>query len=182
MNWLIFALFAFVLLALEIGLAPLLAVGDGIAPSFVLILAAYIGLLAPAALVPWALLILGLAVDLQPDPVPEATVLGPLALGYLAGALVVLQLRSLVFRESIISLAAMIFAMGIFVHLVAVALLTARGLGFVTNEPIPGFSASQQLVQRFLELVYTAALAVPVGYLLFKSTSLWQFAHGGKRG
>lgn len=178
MNWFLFAIFAYVMLALEVGLAGLLGfqgASGAVTPSFVLILAVYIGMLAPTSVVPWAMLILGLLVDLQPGPVQDAVVVGPMALGYLTGAFAVLQLRALVFRESVISLAAMIFGVGVFVHLVAVALLTMRGLPWTLAEPIAGWNAADQLVHRFLHLLYTAGMALPIGAILFKITPLWHF-------
>ncbi|MEX0654561.1 MAG: hypothetical protein WDZ31_02840 [Phycisphaeraceae bacterium] len=177
MNWLIFAIAAYLLLALESGLRTLLAVGDGVSPSFLLVLAVFIGMMAPSSVVPWAFLAIGLLVDLQPGPVRDVTLIGPAALGYLAGAYVVLQLRTLVFRESVLALAVLVLAVGIFVQLVYVALLTARGLPMLTAEPVVGWSAADQLVHRFLELLYTAVLAIPLGLLLFKSAGIWSFVH-----
>lgn len=179
MNWLIFAVAAYLMLALEVGLRTLLAVPgpDGVAPSFVLILAVYIGLMAPASVVPWAMLALGVLIDLRPGADPAVTILGPAALGHLAGAAVILHLRALVFRESVISLAALVLVTGIFIQLVAVALYTARGL---TGEPIAGWNAADQLVHRFLMLVYSALAAVPVGLLLLRTTPVWGFAGRGR--
>ncbi|MEX2671184.1 MAG: hypothetical protein WD294_03625 [Phycisphaeraceae bacterium] len=176
MNWLIFIIAAYVLLALESGLRMLLQVG-GVAPSFVLVLALYVGLMAPSAVVPWAFLILGLLVDLQPGPVRDGTLIGPMALGYLAGSYVVLQLRTLVFRESVLALAVLVLVVGIFIQLVYVALLTMRGMGMLTAEPIMGWSAPDQLAQRFMMLLYSAVVAVPLGFVLFRTASAWGFAN-----
>lgn len=182
MNWLVFALAAYVMLALETGLRTLLGVSGlaGAYPSFVLILAVYIGLVAPSHVVPWAMLALGLLVDLQAGPVPEAAIIGPAALGYLFGAYVVLQLRVLVFRESVITLAALVFATGIFVQLVIVGLYTMRGLPWLTAQPVEGWSAADQLVHRFFVLLYTAIAAVPIGALLLRTTPLWGLPNRGR--
>jgi len=148
MNWIVFALAAYVMLALEVGLRTLLGIPgpDGVSPSFVLVLAVYIGMMAPAHVVPWAMLILGVLVDLRPGAAPDVTIVGPMALGYLVGAYVVLQLRGLVFRESVLALSALVFAGGLFVQLVAVGLLTMRGLPWPTGQPIEGWNAPDQLV------------------------------------
>ena len=182
MNWLVFALVAYLMLALEAGLRTLLGIAgpDGAYPSFILILAVYVGLLAPSQVVPWAMLVLGLLTDLQAGPVPEAAIIGPAALGYLLGAYVIMQLRLLVFRESVITLAALILATGIFIQLVVVGLYTMRGLPWLTAEPIAGWSAADQLVRRFFILLYSTAVAVPIGALLLRSTPLWGFPSRGR--
>ena len=179
MNWLIFAIAAYLLLALETGLRTLLALpllADA-SPRLLLILAVYVGMMAPASTVPWAFLALGLLTDLQPGPARDVILIGPAALGYLVGAYVVLQLRAMVFRESVLALSVLVLVGGIFVHLCWVALLTARGLPMLTHEPIVGWSAADQLVHRFLELLYTAVVAVPVGLVLFKVSPIWHFNH-----
>ncbi len=176
MNWLIFLLTGYVALALGAGLRDLWAIGST-APSLLLVVAVYVGLLAPASVVPWAWLALGVAADLQPGPLAEGPIIGPMALGYLAAGVMMLQLRKLLFRESILALVACVLAAGAVVHLVAVALLSLRGLGVVLGEPIAGFAAADQLVARALELAYTAAVALPAGLLLLRSTGMWGFAN-----
>lgn len=175
MNWLIFIISAYLLLALQEGLRTLLTIGD-VSPNFILVLAVFVGMMAPGHVVPWALLALGVLMDLQPGPVREATLIGPAALGYLAGSYVVLQLRTMMFRESVLALGVLVLAVGVFVELVTVAVLTARGLSVLTGEPIAGWSAPDQLVHRFLALLYTAVLALPIGAVLFKTAPLWAFA------
>lgn len=182
MNWLVFALVAYLMLALEVGLRTLLALPgpDGVAPSFVLVLAIYIGLMAPGSAVPWAMLVLGLLTDLKPGTAPQITILGPAALGYLVGAAVVLHLRTLVFRESVITITALVFVTGVLIQLVIVGLYTARGLGWLTGQPLEGWNVADQLVHRFLMLLYTTLLAVPIGSLLLSTTPIWSFAARGR--
>ena len=175
MNWLIFLLMSYAALALEAGLRELWVVGTA-APSLALVLAVYVGLLAPASVVPWAWLALGVAADLQPGPLPQGPIIGPMALGYLTAGLMVLQLRKLLFRESILAMVACVLAGGAVAHLVAVGLLSLRGAGDAVGEPMAAFAASQ-LAGRAVELVYTAAVALPVGWLLLRTTGLWGFAN-----
>jgi len=171
MNWLIFAIAAYLAYALDTGLRVLLSSG-GVSPSFLLILAVYLGLLAPHRTVIWSYLVLGILTDLQGVYTAEHTVLGPAALGYLVGAYAVLQLRGMVFRESIITVSVLSFAAGIFIHLTMLAILKFRAL--VTGEPMM-LSAADALVQGFLHLLYTAAAAVPVGFILLRTTPMWGF-------
>jgi hypothetical protein len=180
MNWLVFAITSYIFLLMQNGLTSLMGIPDalGVSPDFLLILAVYIGLLAPTRTVAWGMLSLGILANLLPGPIDADPVLGPVALGYLAGAFAVLQLRTLVFRESVVSLAIMVFVVGIFIQLVTVALYTARGLPFLLADPIPNWSASDQLVHRFLELLYSALIAIPLGYLLIHLRHSFKFTSG----
>ncbi len=114
------------------------------------------------------MLVLGLLVDLQPNPTPAVTIIGPASLGYLVGAYVVLQLRALVFRESVITLAALVFTTGIFIQLVIVGIYTMRGLPWLTAQPVEGWNTADQLVNRFFILLYTTVMVVPIGALLLR--------------
>lgn len=182
MNWLVFALITFAALVLETGLRTLFALGPGVTPSFLLVIAVFIGLLAQPGVVVWSMLVLGVLTDIQGGPVAGGVIIGPAALGYLAGAYAVLQLRTLVFRESVFTLAVMTFVVGVFVQLVVVAMFTIRGLPIVPAEAIQGWSAAEQLVHRFLELLYSAVAAVPIGLVLFRFAGLWGFHHTPRSG
>lgn len=177
MNWLVFVITSYVFLLLQVGLSPLLGVPDaqGASPNFLLILAVFIGLSAQTKTVAWGMLTLGIIANLLPGPEPTGIILGPVALGYLAGAFAVLQLRTLVFRESVVSLAIMVLIVGIFIQLVTVALYTGRGLPFLLNQTIPNWSASNELVQRFWELLYSAIAAVPLGFILIRMRPSFNF-------
>jgi len=182
MNWLVFILVTYVGLAMQSGLETLLAIPDaqtGVSPSWLLILAVFVGLSAPASVVPWAMLMLGILVDLSSPIAGGGVLVGPGALGYLVGAFAVLQLRGLVFRQSMFTLAVMVFVVGLLIQLVIVALLTGRGLSWLTAQPLAGWNAMDQLAHRFLMLIYSAIAAIPAGYVLFKLTPVWGF--GAKR-
>lgn len=175
MRWLIFTIAAFVAYVLETGLRNLLAIPDeaGAAPSFLLILAAFIGLMAPSPTVAWAALVLGLLTDLKTPLTSDGVLIGPAAVGFLAGGYALVQLRAMVFRESVLSLAVMTFTMGVFAQLVIVAILTVRGL--TPAGPIEGWDAPTQLLHRFFDLLYTVALSIPLGVLLFRYVQVWGF-------
>ena len=66
MRWTVFFVFAYLFLALETGLDKLLAYNHA-SPSFLLVLAVFVGLSAPRTAVVWALLVLGLLTDLTGD-------------------------------------------------------------------------------------------------------------------
>ncbi len=184
MNWLVFAITSYIFLLMQVGLTSLMGIPDaqGVSPDFLLILAVYIGLLAPAKTVAWGMLALGLLANLlillPGDPAHTGPILGPETLGYLAGAFAILQLRTLVFRESVFSLVIMVFVVGIFIQLVTVFLYSARGLPIFLNDPIPNWSASDQLVHRFLELLYSALIAIPLGLILIRLRHAFNFTAG----
>ncbi len=184
MVWPVFAIFAFSFLLLESGLRTLLAIGYT-SPSLMLILLVYISLWAPTTIAVWAALTLGLLVDLT-TPVQVAhqagdvSLIGPACLGYVAGSYVTVQLRGMVFRDSALATAVLVFIAGAFVHLVVVAILTMRALPWPVAEPIPGWNAADQLVARFLELLYTGVITVPIAYVLTRLKWLWGFnPHAG---
>ncbi|MAE63271.1 MAG: hypothetical protein CMJ18_03280 [Phycisphaeraceae bacterium] len=182
MRWFVFAIAAFIMLSLDQGLRVLLRIpgSDGVAPSFMLVLAVFVMISAPRRTAFWAALTCGLLVDLSlPRSAGQATdfaLIGPMALGYLAGAAVTVELRGLIFRDSPVAFGALVLIAGTFVHLVAVALLTLRGLPYPAFiDAINGWSAADELVRRFFELLYSAVLAVPLGLLLIWSDRFWAF-------
>ncbi len=178
MNWLAFSIVAYLCLLMQVGLTPLLGIPDpmGVTPNFLLIYAVYIGMNAPPRMVGWSMLIVGLLENLLPGPLPAGPILGPETLGYLFGAFAVLQLRGLVFRESVISLAMLVLFVGIFIELVIVALYSARGLPFLLGQPIPHWDPSDQLFERFWVLLYSVVVSLPLGGLLIKLSPVFRFS------
>lgn len=185
MRWPVFAIFAYLMLTLEQSLRTLWA-SNYTCPSFLLILMVFISSWAPAMTAVWAALILGLLVDLSSPVLPanhahDVVLIGPAALGYLTGAYVTILLRGMFFRDSPLAIGVLVLIAGAFTHLVVVALLTVRGLPWLIAEPLRGWSAADELVASFFELLYSAALAVPLGYCLVRLRWVWGFhLHPGK--
>ncbi len=182
MNWITFIIAAFIAYVLDTGLRGLLALPQpdgGVSPSFLLVLMVYVGMLAPVSSVVWASLVCGALVDLRGGPVGEP-ILGPSSLGFLLGGYAVIQLRSLVFRESVATLAVMTFVAGILVQLATVMLYQVRNFGITPAESIGGWSAADALVRSFFLLLYSAAAAVPAGWLLFRLMGAFGFHHHHK--
>ena len=177
MRHVIFSLTLFVLLTLELGLKQLLVIprDGGVTPSFTLILMVYVAVSAPRLIVIWSALVIGLCIDLI-NPLPfindrgiiAVPLIGPSSLGFLAGAIVVLELRSLVFRQSPIAIGVLVIMSGLIYHLVAVAVLTLRGIPWLPTDAIAHWDISGQLVRRFFELIYSSLMSLPVGFLLLK--------------
>ncbi len=186
MRWTVFAIMVYLAFAAQEGLRTLLVVGHT-SPNFLLVMFVFVAMHAPRLIVAWAAVAVGLVADLQPlpqaDQLADVAVIGPGCLGYLAAGFVVIHLRVMVFRESTMATAALVVASGLFFHLIVVALLTMRGLAWPLGEPIRGWNAADQLVHRFLEVMYSAVWAVPIAAGLLKIEWLWGFPHhsGGAR-
>ncbi len=185
MRWPIFAILTYLTLVLETGLKGMLHIG-GATPSLLLILLVYAGISAPPLTVLWAAALLGLLHDLSaaaPGTGAPLHIVGPGVLGFMLAGYTTLQIRALVFRNSAITVAIAVFFAGILAHLVIVALLTVRGLPIVPGQAIDGWRAADQLIGRFLSLLYTTILAMPLGRLLLWSDPWWGFTvHAGRRG
>lgn len=174
MNWVLFAITTYLLLAIQGGFAEAWVLGQA-TPNLLLVFAVFIGLSARPAVVAWSLLLLGVLLDLQPGPLAgRAIVLGPHALGFLVGAYAILQLRNLLFRESVFTMVLMTLAVGSFAALVEVLLYALRGMPMLGNDPT-GWRATEQLGYRLFEVLYSAAAAIPLGWLLNRTRRWWGF-------
>lgn len=184
---------AYVLLGLEQGISAALAQPGTYhaSPGLLLILAVFVGLWAPGALVVWTWLLLGVLYDLS-HPVMtqqalaqmDAAIIGPGAAAFLLGAGIILRLRPMVYRNSWVSIALFTFIAGLVVHLVIVLIYALRGVGFF---PFPGESLTQwswsgELVSRFISLVMTALLAVPIGWTLLRLCEVFGFENAKNAG
>ncbi len=182
MRWTVFAFFAYIFLALDTGLQPLLRMGDGaVAPSFALILMVWIAMMGPTHAVRWAALILGLLADLLAQyPTVDGravTVAGPYALGFLLGAALTIQLRGLVYRKHPLHTGLLTFLAGACAFVPAVFLLTMRRIIYagLDSEHVILWVASDELVHAFLTVCYSAVIAVPAGWILNRLSGLFGF-------
>lgn len=186
MRWLPVIICAYVLLGVEQGLTAALA-RPGLyhaSPGMLLILAVFVSMSAPASKVAWVWLLLGMLYDLS-HPVHtlyehhmvDAVVIGPGALAFLAGAAVMLRLRSVAHRNSWASIALFTFLAGVVVHLTMVVIYMLRGVDLLIlpGETLVKWSWSGELVSRFISLVLTALVAIPVGWLLIRFWEIFGF-------
>lgn len=177
MNWIVFALAAWIAFGLEIGLRPLISPGDGaIAPSFVIPLLVYTSLWAPARTALWGALILGLAADLLStidlSPSGSATIIGPRAIGYLLAAQLVIASRGVVIGRSPVTLVVLSIAAAFVAGVVAVSFFTLRSF----YDPIV-WSPGHQLGVRFFSALYTGVSALAMALVLIPLSSAFQFPH-----
>ena len=179
MNRIVFLLATYVLLAVQSGLAPLWSFGSG-GPNLLLVLAAFVGTSAARTTVLFALLFLGLLLDLQPGPTRlSGVILGPHAVGLLIGGYAVLQLRSLMFRESTITIVIMTLVLGGMTGFVETLIYSVRGLPWLAGDPLP-HGALSQLGHELRQVGYTALVAIPLGLMLQATRRLWSFTPTSK--
>lgn len=179
MNWLTFAILTYLACAIQIIIAPLWPI-DGHSPLVLLVLLVFVGLQAPAMSVAWVALVLGLCADILLQEHVTGLV-GPWALGFLAAGYALVQLRNLLFRDSMFTIGIMTLVAGLFALLVATTLHAFRGVPILGNAPVADFQAANQLYRGFLTLLNTAVFAIPFGYVLLRMRPLWGFSGRGMR-
>lgn len=184
MNRLTFIIAAYLALLTQATLQPLWQIGggaggQGIVPSVFLVLAVFIGQCGPGVAALGSALILGLLADTFARPYPELGVLiGPYTLGFTVGVYAVLQLRTLLFRHAVLTLAVMTLVASVFVELVAAMMLGLRGVSFLTNHPLPDTGVAATFGRGLLRTLYSVTLSVPLGWLLLRTRSTWHFGRG----
>ena len=170
MNWLVFAVSAWVALGLERSLKhqPLSLTFGGVtlAPSFMLVLMVWLALAAAPAQALWAAMILGLLMDFTSrytlDSGQAALITGPMALAYLAAARFVLGSRWVMLRRNPVALALMTLGAGALVTIASAVPLTMHRL---YGDPIV-WRAWPHVAGGFGSAFYSALLALPFGLLL----------------
>lgn len=183
MRWSIFCVFAFVALVIQTGLGPLLHWPGG-DPNLLWVLAAFIAMWAQPMTALWAALTLGLLLDLHPLAVGSAVelsavaILGPNAVGFVAGAYAVTVVRGVFYRDSSTAFAVMVAVAGAMMQIVVVSLYSLRGMSWFAGEPLAAWSLPDQFVMRFFTLLYSAAIALPLGWLLMRYAGIWGFETG----
>lgn len=182
MNRITIALAAWVMVGLELGLAPLLAPGSGsIRPGFLLPLAVFVALQAPPRATLWTAVLLGLLADLLAPHVlvdgALATIPGPHALGYALAAQFVLSVRGMVIQRSPLTMTVLsVFAAAI-ACAVVVALYTVRSF---YPEPID-FAPTRTLLTGLASAAYTGVSAFFLSFIFFGLAPLFGLAAPGFR-
>ncbi len=182
MNWAAFLILLWLFAGMEWGLRDALQFGQmGVAPSFLMILMVFVSLWASASAAIGATLVIGIAMDLLHQysmPGGVVVVLGPHAIGALLGASLVLNLRALVFRRDIWTIAFLtVFATA--VAMTVVSAMVALRAAYDPSLDYPGPAA--RLAEGALSAVYTGVLAIIVGPVLGLLRPLLGFPVTSKR-
>lgn len=159
MRWLTFSILACVAIVLQTALSWRLQLGP-IRPEWVIVLAGFYALHAPASEAVTAGWILGLVLDLSSD-----ARLGLFALSFAVAALVVVRFREVFFRNHVLSHASVTFAFAGIVHGI---------VGIYRMRAFPGIGSGWSVMvwEPMLTALYAAAWAVPAFYLL-RGLSPW---------
>jgi rod shape-determining protein MreD len=175
-RWLVFAVVVVVAVALDTSFMPRLfalkSVGQ-LYPQLVAAVVAYVALYAPRLSALWAAWGAGLLLDLALVQ-PAGLMVGPHALGFTFGAFLVLQLRSIVFRKRVLTVAVLtVICLGAsaFVEVAIFALRTWTSGDVVSA----GFRPLIELLRRLGMALYSGIVAVPLAWLLLKSQPAWGF-------
>jgi rod shape-determining protein MreD len=182
MRWPVFAIFALVLLVAQLSLRSVLTINSagGVSPDLIACLVVFIALFAHRSSVMWSCWLLGLLVDLAPGGQDLGyRIIGLNALGYVFGGFVVLQLRTMVFRRRAITLGFLAFVCLLAASVVSVALLALRAPVF--GEPLLPNGALRELWHRIVIATYSGLVAIPFGWVLLNTLSLWGFQAGTPR-
>ncbi len=170
MNWIAFAVVAWMLFGLELGLKPALQLGaTGMAPSFVLVLLVITSMAAQRTAALWGALVIGVLLDLT-SPLPVApprggaaadsiVLVGPHALGCLVAAYAVLVLRAVVMKRSVLAIAFLCLIAAGLETIVAWVVITARSW----YDPLISSQMRDALGARLGSAVYTGVLSLALG-------------------
>lgn len=186
MRWIVFIVASCLAVALDMGLsgAMTLRTLGFITPSFAGCLVAWIALFGRADCVLWGAWILGVLTDLTPGSMEGSQlvfIVGPHALGFPLGAWLVLTIRSMVFRQRVltVSLCTMLCVLCSGFVMTAIGLVR-YWLPFAGGEVVP-FGLGE-LFTTLGDSIFSGVLAIPVGWLLFQLMPLWRFDYGvGRR-
>jgi hypothetical protein len=178
MNWIVFAIFAWIAMAFETGFRDALALGSSsVSPSLAMLLVAFVALWAPIRHALPAAIVIGLLLDfgyLVETPTGEpVVVLGRHAIGCLLAAYTVVTMRGMMFRRNIITIVVLSGVTMALTQVVAIAMLKFRSL----YDDIIIDDAAAQLASGLGSAVYTAALAFLVGPAL--NSLKWLFGFTG---
>lgn len=149
-------------------------------PSIAGTLAVYLVLSAPRQSALWSCLALGLLLDFSNaamyDGLHPYHLLGPYTLGFLFGANLILPLRAIVFSRNPLTFGLLSFLFLLAVTILYLAIWQVRGFYAGSPPPWGDGGVLDELGRRFLWAVYSGVFAVPFGWLLVQTSSIWGFA------
>lgn len=167
MNWIAFAVAAWLALGAELGLKPALSIGSTpVAPSFALVLLSFVAMWAPPTVVYAAALLVGVLLDCTHPPgllggASSVVVIGPYALGCLAGAYAAVTARGVLIKQNPLAFAFVALVLTLVTHAVVVTLLRIRA----SYDPLL-VTFTHEVGVRFWSTVYTGAVALLLGPIL----------------
>jgi rod shape-determining protein MreD len=157
----------------------------GVTPSLPPILLTFIALFAPREIALWCAWGLGLLMDLY-TPLPHgaetvAPLIGPLTLGYVFAAFVVLQVRAMLFRRRMITLVVMSVAFMVAAQIVAVFIYAVHSWYPGAELVWADRSMGGELARRLAGAAYTGVISLLIAPALLWTLSAWRFETPGQR-
>jgi hypothetical protein len=182
MRWQVFIVFAFLAVVVEVSFINVLNVGilGGVTPSVVALLVVFICLFASRLSALSGALLLGLLLDLSMPALAaqggrDVYLVGPHALGLLFGGYLIVQMRTMVFRQRAITLGVLTGICVLAAGILMTALFIIRGWygeGVVyLSQP----TAFGELVKYGAVALYSVLLGVPLGWMLLQTLPAWGF-------
>jgi hypothetical protein len=171
LNWLAWSVLAYVVLGLELALTPALRLGEpgggAFAPMLTFVLAVYAAqYAAPLAAMAWGMT-LGLLIDLTAryatGSVGSFVIVGPHALGFLAGVYFIVIIRPMLMRNSAVALAVVCVVAAAIAQIVCVTLLKVHAW---VSADFDAFSATSELWRRLACALYTGPAALVMALML----------------
>lgn len=175
-----FALFLIVLavaLAADASLMPALELG-GAVPSAVAALVTFVVLLASRDAAWLAAVVAGVAVDLTAPLTFDGgvfVVVGPWALGFAFGTQLLLTIRGMLVRRNPLAIAAATFVLLMSATLVWCAVWSLRAWLPESLPPWGGESVLRAFAEKSRWALWSAVVALPVGWLLLRTVRAWGF-------
>jgi len=180
MRWIVFFIMLLLTVTLEMSVKSVLSINafNRLAPSFVIVMLVFIALQAPRFNVLWAALMMGVLLDLTtPLQAPGGEpvfLIGPHALGFVVAAFAIVQMRSVVFRQRLITMIVFTFVAFLAVSVIRIMLLGVRGW-FGEELVWANGSAVRELLHAILVALYSCVIALPFGWVLLKLAPIWSF-------
>lgn len=190
MRWPVALIVGWVLLALEPVVREALRLGNPSAsPSLVVPLVVFVALFAPGVTAYWTALILGFLVDvttlrggLSTGGVPPMVIVGPHAIGFVAGAFLVHTVRPMMMKKNPLTIMALSMVVAGLVAVVASSILGMRELFLVGSWGDGGeYRALSDLAARLVGALYTAGTGLVIGAILLWLHPLFSFHDSGGR-
>jgi hypothetical protein len=176
----IFLVFLLAVVVLDTRFMEVLRIG-GTVPGLAGTLAVFLVLAAPRRAALWACLSIGLLLDFNVEALYDGSpyhLIGPYTLGFLFGANLILPLRSMVFSRNPLTFGLLTFLFLLAVTIVYLAIWRVRGF-YADTLPVWGTeSAVTQFSRLLVWALYSGAIAIPVGWLLVRTTPIWGFTGG----
>jgi len=180
-RWVVFLIFALIGVAIDGGLLDVLRIESlwDVRPSFCAVLAVFIALSAPRLTALWGCFALGLLLDLSTPYTADGNrmvwLVGPYALGLLAGGWLVVRGRTIVFRRRALTIGVMTLGCLLVAQVIIVVLLMLRSRGWYPGGPVhwTDLSLGIEVLRRILIALYSGLFGVPAGWLLVRTLPLW---------